>query len=240
MYRHENVQELPLGDSVQHWQAAIYPTHTVLKGHYCRIEPLSVEQHAASLYEANALDGEGKMWAYLPYGPFQTFKVYQQWLLDVCRLNDSQFYAIVDINTGYAVGVASYLRINPQMGSIEVGHVCFSPALQATTAATEAMYLMMEKVFKTGYRRYEWKCNALNRASFNAAKRLGFSFEGIFRQTAVIKDHNRDTAWFSIIDKEWLAIKAAFLAWLANENFNSQGMQYYKLSELHMFIANRD
>ena len=150
-------------------------------------------------------------------------------MAETCRGSDPLFYAVVDAATGGATGVASYLRIDPANGSIEVGHINYSPLLQRTPAATEAMYLMMWHVFELGYRRYEWKCNALNAASCAAAERLGFSFEGIFRQAAVVKGRNRDTAWYSLIDEEWPALREAFQRWLAPSNFDGQGRQRTRL-----------
>ena len=146
------------------------------------------------------------------------------------RGNDPLFYAILDQATNRAVGVAGYLRIDPRNGSIEVGHLGYSPLLQRTPAATEAMYLMMARAFELGYRRYEWKCDSLNEPSRAAALRLGFVFEGIFRQAVVVKGRNRDTAWFSVIDSEWPALKAAFVNWLAPDNFDEQGRQLARLS----------
>src|SRR5207248_1590774 len=142
-------------------------------------------------------------------------------------------YAMIDATGGRAVGVASYLNINRSAGSIEVGAIAYSPALQRTPAATEAMYLMMRRVFdELGYRRYEWKCNSLNAPSRVAAARYGFRFEGLFRQADVVKGRNRDTAWFSIIDSEWPAIKAAFERWLDPGNFDAEGHQRMSLSSL--------
>ena len=172
------------------------------------------------------------MWTYLPYGPFATLEAYRAWIEEVWSGSDPMFYAIVDTSTGRALGVAGYLRISPASGSIEVGHISYSPLLQRTPAATEAMYLMMARVFELGYRRYEWKCHALNAPSRAAALRLGFTFEGVFRQATVIKGRNRDTAWYSVIDEEWPALKEAFGRWLAPANFDEQGKQRIRLSAL--------
>ena len=203
-----------------------------MEGRFCRLEPLDPTKHAASLYAANALDADGRMWTYLPYGPFDTQPDYFAWLEEMCGRSDLLFYAIADKPTARAVGVASYLRIDPCAGSIEVGHLGYSPLLQRTPAATEAMYLMMENAFSLGYRRYEWKCNALNGPSRAAAQRLGFSFEGVFRQANVVKGHNRDTAWYAVIDLEWPALKEAFSTWLHPMNFDEQGKQRVRLSTL--------
>jgi RimJ/RimL family protein N-acetyltransferase len=168
----------------------------------------------------------------MAYGPFATLVDYRTWVEGSARGNDPMFFAIVDRTTGKAVGVASYLRIDPANGCIEVGHLAYSPLLQRKPAASEAMYLMMEQAFKLGYRRYEWKCNALNAPSRAAAQRLGFSYEGIFRQATVVKGRNRDTAWYSIIDAEWPPLQRAFQTWLAPENFDAQGKQRKRLSSL--------
>lgn len=165
------------------------------------------------------------MWAYLPYGPFESLATYGEWLGQMSSKPDPLFFAIIDQGSDRPVGVASYLRIDPEKGSIEVGHLAFSPLLQRTAAATEAMYLMMARAFALGYRRYEWKCNTLNAASRAAAERLGFTFEGVFRQAAVVKGRNRDTAWYSVIDGEWPRLREAFERWLAPANFDETGRQ---------------
>jgi RimJ/RimL family protein N-acetyltransferase len=209
-----------------------------MEGIYCRLEALSAERHGDELFSANTLDGEGRMWTYLPYGPFQTPESYAAWLQQYHDSGDPAFFAIIDKSRGQAVGVACYMRIEPVHGNIEVAHLAYSPLLQRTTAATEAMYLMMKRVFDLGYRRYEWKCNALNSASRAAAQRLGFSFEGIFRQAAVIKGRSRDTAWYSIIDEEWPALQRAYLQWLAPANFDEQGRQRQSLARLMEDVVN--
>ena len=165
-------------------------------------------------------------------GPFADFESYRAWLSESARTSDPLFFAVVETASGRAVGVASYLRIAPQYGSIEVGHLNFSPALQRTPAATEAMYLMMERAFRLGYRRYEWKCDALNAPSRRAAQRLGLSFEGVFRQATVYKGRNRDTAWYAAIDRDWPALQAAFSRWLDPANFDESGRQRVALSAL--------
>jgi RimJ/RimL family protein N-acetyltransferase len=204
-----------------------------MAGRLCRLEPLDAARHAAALHEANAADREGRNWTYLPYGPFASAAEYAAWVESVQSLDDPVFFAIVDLASGRPVGVASYLRIDPPNGAIEVGHLCYSPALQATTAATEAMYLMMCRAFdELGYRRYEWKCDAFNLPSRAAAERLGFVYEGTFRQAVVIKGRNRDNAWFSITDAEWPAVKAALEAWLEPSNFGAAGRQRRRLADL--------
>lgn len=229
----------PVGLAVHNWQPPQFPLREPMQGQYCRLEPLDPVRHAESLYAANALDVEGANWTYLPYGPFATLNDYQVWIEQYCRGSDPLFYAIIDLAQAKAVGVASYLRISPDSGSIEVGHLNYSPLLQHTPAATEAMYLMMAHAFDLGYRRYEWKCNALNAPSRAAAQRLGLSFEGIFRQATVVKGRNRDTAWYAAIDNDWPAIKEAFLQWLKPENFDEQGKQRIRLSALTAPILNK-
>jgi len=202
-----------------------------MEGRFCRLEPVDPGVHAASLFAANQLDGSGTNWTYLPYGPFASFAEYQRWMEESCHGADPLFFAICDL-TGKAVGLASYLRITPASGSIEVGHLNFSPALQKSPAATEAMFLMMARAFELGYRRYEWKCNALNAPSRAAARRLGLSFEGVFRQHAVVKGRNRDTAWYAAIDADWPELRAAFQTWLSPDNFDAAGQQRIRLSML--------
>ena len=194
-------------------------------GRTCRVEPLDPARHGAQLHAANRLDADGRNWTYLPYGPFATEDDYLGWLNGVAAASDPMFHTIVDLASGEAVGVASYLRIDPAAGSIEVGHINYSPKLQRTVAATEAMYLMMQRAFDLGYRRYEWKCHALNAPSRAAAQRFGFSYEGIFRQARVDKGRNRDTAWYAAIDREWPALDAAFRRWLDPANFDEKGRQ---------------
>lgn len=226
-----NQFDQPLGVVVPDWKPPSHPEREVMEGRFCRLEPLE-PTHAESLYAANALDVEGRNWTYLPYGPFETPSEYSRWIEQHCRGSDPLFFAIIDRAQGQAVGVASYLRISPGSGSIEVGHINYSSRLQRSPAATEAMYLMMARAFDLGYRRYEWKCNALNAPSRAAAQRLGLSFEGVFRQATIIKGRNRDTAWYAAIDPEWPAIKEAFQRWLSPANFDERGRQRSRLSAL--------
>lgn len=217
----------PIGFPITEWQTPLYPQGVVLQGDHCRLERLDPDRHGADLHTANSSDTKNKIWTYLPYGPFETLDNYKQWIKDTCLGDDPLFYAIIDNRSDRAMGVASYLRINPIDGFIEVGHINYSPLLQKTIIATEAMFLMMRHVFDDlKYRRYEWKCDALNGPSRSAALRLGFTFEGIFRQATMYKQRNRDTAWFSVIDSEWPSLKVAFRTWLAPRNFvNSQQKQ---------------
>jgi RimJ/RimL family protein N-acetyltransferase len=199
-------------------------------GRHARLEPLLAASHAAALFAANSEDKTGALWTYLGYGPFANLDAYVGWMEKTCGGEDPLFFAIIDVRTNKAVGVAAYLRIDPANGVIEIGHLAFAPALQRTTAATEAMYLMMETVFAAGYRRCEWKCDTLNAPSRAAAERLGFTFEGVFRQAAVVKGRNRDTAWYAIIDPDWPDIRASFQRWLAPENFDGNGVQRARLA----------
>ena len=230
---HDLFNELgqPIGPPLTGWTPPPAPPRSVMIGRYCRVEPID-ERFAADLYDAARHDTDGRTWTYLPYGPFKTEGEYREWLVTSCFDDDPLFFAIVDAATGKALGLASYLNIKPAQGSIEVGHVYFSPALQRTRLATDAMYLMMRRAFELGYRRYEWKCDALNAASRAAAERFGFSYEGTFRQATVRKGHNRDTAWYAAIDREWPALAAAFDAWLAPSNFDALGRQQVSLRTL--------
>jgi RimJ/RimL family protein N-acetyltransferase len=229
---HTNELGQPIGAPLPGWSPPPRPPRQALVGRYCQVVPLDAERHAAELFEANAADADGAMWTYLAVGPYDRLDEYAESVRQRSASADPQFYAIVDGASQRAAGMASYLRIDPPAGSIEVGHLAFAPALQRTRAATEAMYLMARQVFELGYRRYEWKCDALNARSRAAAQRFGFSFEGIFRQATVYKGRNRDTAWFAMIDREWPALQAAYERWLAPENFDAQGRQRQSLSEL--------
>lgn len=220
-----------IGDPVTDWQPPAVPSDEPMTGRLCRIERLDPERHGKQLFEANRLDTDGRNWTYLPYGPFDSLAAYRDWLDAVCAGGDPMFHAIVEAGSGSAVGVASYLRIDPQPGCIEVGHINYSPRIQGTPAATEAMFLMMERVFELGYRRYEWKCDALNDRSCAAARRLGFTYEGTFRQATMYKGRNRDTAWFSVIDSEWPTLKSAFERWLDPANFDDEGNQKKRLAD---------
>ena len=220
-----------IGFPVPNWTARPRPPRAALEGRFVRIEMLDAERHASDLFAANAQDREGRIWTYLPYGPYDDEKVYRDWVAAMAKSEDPLFHAIIDKATGKASGVASYLRIEPAIGVIEVGHINYAPALQRTAAATEAMYLLMKRVFdELGYRRYEWKCDALNGPSQAAAGRLGFIYEGTFWQATIYKGRNRDTAWYSIIDKDWPKIRAVYEAWLAPDNFDAAGKARQRLS----------
>jgi RimJ/RimL family protein N-acetyltransferase len=200
-----------------------------MEGRYCRLEPLDAEAHAEPLHEAFALDAAGRGWTYLPYGPFASAAAHLRWVEEAAASDDPLFFAILD-ERGSAVGVASYLRIMPAIGTIEVGHIHYAPPLQGTRAATEAMYLMMRRALdELGYRRYEWKCDDLNAPSRRAATRLGFAYEGTHRQATIYKGRNRNTAWYSILDREWPRVRAALEAWLDPASFDTEGGQRFPL-----------
>ena len=219
-----------IGSLLSTWNTCPKPAKKTMVGAYCRLEALDATCHCDGLWQAYTADTEDRIWTYLPYGPFTTQSQFALWLSDHSATEDPLFYAIIDTSSGKAVGIATYLRIQPEVGVIEVGHINYSPALQQTTAATEAMYLMMKNAFELGYRRYEWKCDNLNLGSQKAAKRLGFSYDGLFKQATIYKGRNRDTAWFSILDASWPSIDAEYQRWLAADNFTSDGIQLSKLS----------
>jgi RimJ/RimL family protein N-acetyltransferase len=222
-----------IGFPLPDWQPRPLPPQTPMQGRTCRLERLSPERHTAELYEAYSDDTEGRLWTYLPYGPFASFADFQAHVETCSRGDDPQFFALINAANGKAEGMVSYLRITPAAGAIEVGHISYAPRLQKTAAATEAMYLMMRRAFEElGYRRYEWKCDALNAPSCSAAVRLGFTFEGIFRQAVIYKGRNRDTAWYSLLDTEWPAAKQAFEKWLSPDNFDDAGRQRQPLASL--------
>jgi RimJ/RimL family protein N-acetyltransferase len=212
------------------WTAPMRPDRQAMQGRVVRLEPLDADAHASDLFDAFA--GHDALWDYMPYGPFESASAYHRWAREREAGEDPRFVVLRDVGTGLCGGIASYLRITPEAGSIEVGHICIAPRMQRGVAATEAMFLMLDWAFAAGYRRFEWKCNALNVASRRAAQRLGFSFEGVFRNHLVVKGRNRDTAWFSVIDSEWPGLKAAFQAWLDPANFDTAGRQRVRLSDL--------
>jgi RimJ/RimL family protein N-acetyltransferase len=225
--------------NLAHWQPPPRPERRPIEGAHVRLEPLDADRHAEDLHRAFA--PHPQLWDYMPYGPFAAAADYHAWARTAAEAADPLFYALRRTDTGRCGGVASFLRIDPRAGSIEVGHICLSPDIAGSTAATEAMFRLMDWAFAAGYRRYEWKCNALNTASRRAAQRLGFAFEGVFRQHLIVKGRNRDTAWFSVIDGEWPALRAAFLAWLDPANHDAAGRQKRSLSSLTSpLLAARD
>jgi len=206
---------------------ARFPARLALEGHAARLEPLDPAVHAADLFAGSHADDEARrVWTYLWYEPFADEAAFASWLRNCAAAADPVFYAVRDKGTGRAAGMASYLRIAPGDGALEIGHIWFSPALQRTRAATEALSLMVRHAFDDlGYRRVEWKCDALNAPSRRAALRLGFRFEGVFFRHMIVKGCNRDTAWYSIIAEEWPERRAAFDRWLDPANFDADGCQ---------------
>ncbi len=226
------------GEIVESAAPAPYPASAPHDGRYARLEPLEPASHADELYEASHGDEEGRrLWTYLPYGPFSDRAVFRAWLEEQAASSDPLFFAVRDVRSGRAGGMASFLNIRPQHRSIEIGHIWFGSSLQRTRTATEALFLLLSHALDDlGYRRMEWKCNALNESSRRAAVRLGFVFEGVFYQHLIVKGRNRDTAWYSILDHEWPTIRADFEAWLAPENFDGDGRQIRSLGEMNRAV----
>lgn len=215
---------------VDGWVAPQRPSASLLQGICVQLEPINADLHAADLHRAFL--GHEWLWDYMPYGPFHGVAEYHAWITASASGADPFYYVLRDRATGRCGGVASYLNIVPNNGSIEVGNICFAPELQRGRMATEAMFLMMDWAFGAGYRRYEWKCNALNLPSRRAAQRFGFNFEGVFRQHMVVKGRNRDTVWFAVVDGDWSALRRAYQTWLSDDNFDMHGLQKQRLSDL--------
>ena len=228
-----NEYQQPIGAAVAGWKKRSLPPRIVIDGRYCRVEALSAKRHAADLYAAYSAAADGRDWTYMTVGPFADADAYRHYAEQAARSADPLHYAVIDRQSGRALGTLALMRIDAANGVIEVGCVAFSPALQRTRLATEAHFLLLKLVFdELGYRRYEWKCDSLNAPSRQAALRLGFCFEGIFRQALVYKGRTRDTAWFAIVDGEWPPLRAAYEAWLDPANFDAQGQQLRALGEL--------
>lgn len=226
-----NLLGQPIGFALPEWQPRSRPDRRVLEGRFARLEPLDVARHAEDLWHAFVADVEGRSWTYMPFGPFGGQAAFAAFLATMSQGDDPVYYAILDLASGRASGIASFMRVQPEHGVIEVGGIAFAPILRRTPAATEAMFLMMAHAFDDlGYRRYEWKCDALNAASRRAASRLGFRYDGLFEQAVVYKGRNRDTAWFSILDRDWPKVKRGFETWLLPENFDAEGRQRYGLA----------
>lgn len=222
---HFNQFGQPVGDELIDWQPRPHPQRVELSGRYCSLTPLRPE-HAAALFATYQLAEDTRSWTWLLREPDANVEEYTAWVESVCELSDPIHFTVIDNQTRAPVGTLALMRIDPKNGVIEVGHVHFSPLLSRTPMSTEAQYLLMRYVFEAlGYRRFEWKCNSLNEPSRRAALRLGFQYEGRFRQALVVKGHNRDTDWFSIIDSEWKALDRAFQNWLAADNFSADGKQ---------------
>ncbi|MEZ5685160.1 MAG: GNAT family protein [Paracoccaceae bacterium] len=221
------------GEPLGEWRAPAAPDVARIEGRYMRLERLA-EHHAHSLFRAYS--GADAVWDYMPYGPFSSESGYIRFVKDMAARTDPYFMAVCDPVTGAALGVMAWLRIVPGDGVIELGHICLAPALQRSVAASEAMMRMIGWAFAAGYRRFEWKCDALNLPSRRAAERLGLSYEGTFRQATHYKGRNRDTAWFAATDKDWPALSAAYEAWLAPANFDADGRQIEALSDLTRLV----
>lgn len=224
----------PVGDELIDWQPRPHPERVELNGRYCTLTPLRPE-HAAALFAAYQLAEDTRSWTWLLREPDANVEAFTAWVESFCALSDPIHFAVIDNQTQAPVGTLALMRIDPKNGVVEVGHVHFSPLLSRTPMSTEAQYLLMRYVFEVlGYRRVEWKCNSLNEPSRRAALRLGFQYEGRFRQALVTKGHNRDTDWFSIIDKEWETRDRAFQNWLAADNFSADGKQIKSLENWRM------
>jgi RimJ/RimL family protein N-acetyltransferase len=210
------------------WSGAAPPRRVPLEGKRVRLEPLDPDRHLDDLAAAAA---DEDIWDYMPYGPFADCAAFAAHLAAQASSDDPLYLVVVDRESGRALGIVSYLRITPDHGVIEIGHIWFGKALQRTPSATEAIYLLARHAFDDlGYRRFEWKCNAQNAPSRRAAERFGFTFEGIFRQHQIVKGRNRDTAWYAIVDGDWPPIRAAFEAWLDPANFDANGVQRSRLA----------
>lgn len=222
----------PIGPPVPGWTARARPPRTPMVGRYVSVEPLSLQKHASSLFQAYSQAPDARDWTYLLVERPESEAAFQAYVTRLSESTDSLHHAIVDRESGQALGTAAFMRIKPAHGVIEVGSIALAPALQRTRGATEAMFLMMRRAFdELGYRRYEWKCDSLNTASRAAAVRYGFTFEGLFRKAIVYKGRSRDTAWYAITEEEWPRIRAAFESWLAPENFESDGCQRRRLQD---------
>lgn len=227
----KNQHGQPIGTALPDWHVRAYPQKCMLTGQYCRLEPLSLTQHADDLFMAFHQASDDSDWTYMFANPLESERAFLTYLTQLTEATDALHFAIIDLHSQQAVGTFALMRIDRTNGVVEMGYVSYSPRLKRSRVATEAQYLMMQYVFeKLGYRRYEWKCDALNQPSRDAALRLGFKFEGIFRQAVVYKARNRDTAWFSIIDKEWPTLANGFRAWLSANNFTPQGEQLKTLA----------
>jgi RimJ/RimL family protein N-acetyltransferase len=227
-----------IGGPLSEWKPCDRPARIGMQGAFCRLDPLDPSRHADDLYDAYAAAPDARDWTYMNVGPFRSVEEYRRYAEEAARKEDPLQYAVIDSRSGKAVGALSLMRQDPANGVIEVGGVMFSPLMKRTPISTEAQFLLMAYVFDDlGYRRYEWKCDSLNQPSREAAERLGFTFEGIFRRAVVYKGRNRDTAWFSVIDEEWPRIKQAFAAWLSTGNFDDQGRQRRSLQDVRASLG---
>ncbi|MFI7337688.1 GNAT family N-acetyltransferase [Streptomyces sp. NPDC050085] len=233
-----NEYDQPVGEPLPDWSPRQPPAAVTLTGAFCRLEPLDAARHAADLYAAYSSGADGRDWTYLSVGPFGDAQEYRRFAEAAAVGTDPRHYAVIDLGRGTAVGTLSLMRQDPANGVVEVGNVMFSPLMKRSPISTEAQFLAMRYVFEDlGYRRYEWKCDSLNSPSRTTAQRLGFTFEGVFRQAVVYKNRSRDTAWFSVVDGEWPTVEKAFEAWLAPDNFDAQGIQRRSLAEVRTSMA---
>jgi RimJ/RimL family protein N-acetyltransferase len=225
--------KLPQGERVD-WTPARRPAQIALSGAHVLLRPLQPASDAETLFAlTHAPHGDESIWTYLPDGPYRSAEEMREELVRAAASEDPLFCALVSSDGERPLGMAAYLRITPEFGVIEIGHIWFAAPLKRTTAATEAIFLLLREAFDSmGYRRVEWKCDALNAASRAAAERFGFSFEGVFRKHMLVKGRSRDTAWYAIVDDDWPAIRSGFEAWLVEENFDAAGVQKQRLSEL--------
>lgn len=239
MTLHYNNYQQPIGFPVPNWTACPYPQPLILEGDYCHLEPVNADKHLDALFAAYYLAEDDRDWTYL-FSERPTNKdAFHHYLKQLEQSRDPLHFTIIDNQTEQPVGTIALMRIDPQHGVIEVGHVVFSPLLKQTIMSTEVHFLLMQYVFEQlGYRRYEWKCDSLNAPSRKAAERLGFTFEGIFRQAIVYKNRSRDTAWFSIIDHEWAKMQYAFQNWLSADNFDENGKQKKTLQTIRAEYKN--
>jgi RimJ/RimL family protein N-acetyltransferase len=216
------------------WRCALQPARATLRGSHVLVRPIVPETDAEPLFAvSHPPEGDLAIWTYLPDGPYESPEHLRSMLAWASTSNDPLYFTLAPLPDEQPLGIASYLRITPESGVIEIGHIWFGAQLQRTTAATEAIYLLAQHVFNDlGYRRLEWKCNALNAASRRSAERFGFTFEGVFRKHQIVKGRNRDTAWYAITDDEWPAIRVGYEAWLAPENFDSEARQKRSLGDL--------
>ena len=221
----------PIGPALPGWTCRPLPSGTPLSGRYCRLEKLSAEAHAAELYAAHSQAADDRHWSFLVIGPFPTFADFAAYTREVELSKDELHFAVLELGSGRAVGSAALMRVDAANGAMEVGFVHYAPCLQRGRAGTEAQFLLMRRCFdELGYRRYEWKCDSLNAASRRAALRLGFQYEGCFRQAVVYKGRSRDTAWYAVIDADWPGLSAAFQRWLDDANFDAAGRQLRSLA----------
>jgi len=228
-----NIHGQLIGPVVENWTARSLPPRTPLIGRTCRVEPVDVGGHSEDLFAAYSAAPDDRDWTYLPSERPTSKAAFATYLAGMAAASDPLHYAVIESGSGKAVGTAAHMRIDPGNGAIEVGFIRWSPLMQRHVSGTEAIYLLMKRAFdELGYRRYEWKCDNLNERSRAAALRYGFRFEGVFRNAAVVKGRSRNTAWFSITDDEWPAVKTAFEEWLSPSNFDGEGRQRRTLADL--------